>query len=142
MADRLPSPHHGRSESAHLISSPHGSIKSPNPASSILHEAIQQERTNRRLSRNLDSDARRAGLNGNAAGERDIRSSPISSSASGRGYVADDRRSSGMGGRLTSATKGMGAREMEEVCLERFAEYTPLIDRYSMSLNSTNRISI
>lgn len=47
-----------------------------------------------------------------------------------------------MGGRLTSATKGMGAREMEEVSLELASEYNPLTIEHSMSLNSTNKTSI
>lgn len=116
MVDRVPSHYHNRSESAGLPppALDDGS-RTSNPTSTLLHDMLRDKKAeNRRLSRNFDIDSS-FGTSGNGLGDRDIQSSPISSSASGRGGVGHERRSSAIGGRITSATKGMGVREMEEV---------------------------
>ncbi|KAG6990921.1 hypothetical protein G7Y79_00060g092250 [Physcia stellaris] len=105
--------HHSRSESAGLPSPvPNDSSQNTNPTSTILRDMLREKKAeNRRLSRNLDLEMGQRGSSSNGPIDRDVQSSPISSSASGRGH---ERRSSAMGGRITSATKGMGVREMEE----------------------------
>ena len=109
--------HHSRSESAGLPSPvPNDSSQNTNPTSTLLQDMLREKKAeNRRLSRNFDLEMGQRGSSSNGPIDRDVQSSPISSSASGRGAMGHERRSSAMGGRITSATKGMGVREMEEV---------------------------
>lgn len=136
--------HHSHSESAGLPSPmPDDALQNTNPTSTLLQDMLREKKAeNRRLSRNFDMEIRQRVSSSNGPVDREIQSSPISSSASGRGVMGHERRSSAMGGRITSATKAMGVREMEEVRFQ--IPDSPCVSanrQNSMCRNSTNRTS-
>ena len=118
MAHRLSSQNHSRSGSAGPPSpAPDDAPSSPNPTSTLLKDLLRDKKAeNRRLSRNFDSVPSRRAASISGLGDREAQSSPILSSASGRGRITHGRQSSALGVMVTSNPKDMGVREIEEVC--------------------------
>ena len=116
MANPLSSQNHSRSGSAGSPSpAPDDALSSPNPTSTLLKDMLRDKKAeNRRLSRNFDSIPSRRAASISVVADREVQSSPISSSASGKGRVTHGRQSSALGV-VTSNPKDMGVREIEEV---------------------------
>ena len=117
MAHRLSPQNHSRSGSAGPPSpAPDDALSSPNPTSTLLKDMLRDKKAeNRRLSRNFDSVPSRRAVSISVLGDREIQSSPISSSASGGGRNTHGRQRSALGGMVTSNPKDMGVREIEDV---------------------------
>lgn len=91
--------------------------RSPNPASSLLQDLLREKKAeNRRLGRASDADHRRISTFSNEFDDRNVQSSPILPPSHDSGDHAHARRTSAFGGKDTSASKGMGMRDMEQVC--------------------------
>lgn len=116
--------------------------RSPNPASSLLQDLLREKKAeNRRLGIASDTHHRRVSTLSDAFDDRDVQSSPILPPPRDNGDHAHARRTSAFGGRDTSAPKGMGMREMEQVSHHSGSArdaYTNDFPQYISKLNKQN----